>query len=348
MPLGIGAGLAIGSAAGGLINSLVGTAASQNLNGKNRRWQERQNTIAYERQKELTMLSPALQKQGLQMAGISPAAMNGYSGGTASVNASNSAPSSVSPYVPLDINSIMNGLVAATQIDQAKANTNKTNEEAEALRIENAKKRDEMHAWEHATTISYYEDENGNKHYVTDKDFPQWAKDYVNTHGNLPDLVKIQGFKSENAAKVMSSLSNFQTVIAQNGMYQAQSKLAQKVAELKLADSSVMRAIYKMDVAQYNQLMTSIDKLNSDIDVNGSIKALNEAKTETEKQSVLESIARTALLKTQDKSLKNNSVNNLIDELGGTKSTQDNLITVGKIVLSLISGFAHLGISANL
>ena len=327
------------SAVGGLMNSLLGSSSNVNLNRANRNWQSEQNTISYERQKELTQLSPQLQKQGLQLAGISTAAMNGYSGGTASVAASNTPSSSLSEYVPLDVNSLLNAMITDSQIDSMKANTSKTNEEAESLRIENEKKRDEMHAWEHATTSSYYEDEQGNKHFVTDKDFGEWSKDYVNTHGKLPDLVKIQGFKSENASKVMSSLSNFQTLIAQSGMYQAQAKLAQKVAELKLADSSVMKAIYNMDVAQYNQLMATIDKANSDIDVNGTIKELNEAKTKSEKQSVLESVARTALLKTQEKSIKNSSVNNLIDSLGSDKSTTDNLITVGKIVLSLIAGF---------
>ena len=73
MPVDPGTIYGIGSAAAGLISGLVGTAANSNLNGKNRRWQEKMNDIAYDRQKELTMLSPSLQKQGLQMAGISPA-----------------------------------------------------------------------------------------------------------------------------------------------------------------------------------------------------------------------------------------------------------------------------------
>ena len=90
----------VGSAAAGLINGLVGTAANANLNSKNRHWQEKMSQLAYDRQKELTMLSPALQKQGLQMAGLSPAAMNGYSGGTASVSTGAPAPTSVPPYVP--------------------------------------------------------------------------------------------------------------------------------------------------------------------------------------------------------------------------------------------------------
>lgn len=348
MPLSAGAGIAIGSAASGLINSLVGTAANSNLNKTNRRWQEKMSQLAYDRQKELTMLSPSLQKQGLQMSGQSTAAIDGYTGGTASVSSGAPAPNSVEPYVPFDVNSLIGALTASANLDATKANTKKINEEAVAQKLENDKTRNEMNAWNSATSESYYLDDSNNKHFITDKDFDSWARDYVNTHGSLPDLVKTGGALSENAAKVMSSLSNFKATIAQSGMYEAQSLLAKKVAELKLADSNVMKSIYKLDEATYNHLMAQIDKVRSDIDVNETVKALNDAKTSEARQSILESVARTALIKTQDKSLKNNSVNNLIDELGGSKSTKDNLITVGKILLSLLSGFAHLGIQAKL
>lgn len=110
MPIGTATAIGIGSAAASLINGLVGTAANTNLNGKNRRWQEKMNDIAYDRQKELTMLSPSLQKQGLQMAGLSPAALNGYTGGTASVSSGAPAPTSVEPYVPFDVSPLLEDL----------------------------------------------------------------------------------------------------------------------------------------------------------------------------------------------------------------------------------------------
>lgn len=97
----------IAATSASVINSLIGTAANSNLNSKNRRWQKWMNDIAYQRQQELTMLSPSLQKQGLQMAGISPAALNGYTGGTASVSAGAPAPTSVPPYVPFDGSSLL-------------------------------------------------------------------------------------------------------------------------------------------------------------------------------------------------------------------------------------------------
>ena len=54
----------IGAASASVINGLIGTAANSNLNAKNRRWQKWMSDIAYQRQQELTMLSPSLQNQG--------------------------------------------------------------------------------------------------------------------------------------------------------------------------------------------------------------------------------------------------------------------------------------------
>ena len=99
-----------------------------------------------------------------------------------------------------------------------------------------------------------------------------------------------------------------------------------------------MSALYRMDMAQYNQLMAAVAKSNSDIDVNKTLQQLNDARTNEARQSIAESVARTALYKTQDKVMQNSSVNNLIDQIGGDKSTSQNLITVGKIILSILSG----------
>lgn len=112
---------------GGLAGSIIGHKSAKKQNEKNRQWQADQNELSYERQRQLTMESPALQKQGLQMAGISPAAMNGYSGGTASVNSANSAPTSQSEYVPFDINSVLNAVAVESQ-SKLNASAAKVNE----------------------------------------------------------------------------------------------------------------------------------------------------------------------------------------------------------------------------
>lgn len=127
------------SAVGGLFNSLLGSHANANLNEENRAWQAGQNAISYERQKELTMLSPQLQKQGLQNAGISTAAMNGYTGGTASVNSANNAPSSLSEYVPFDVNSILSAMSFESQKKVNDSIADKNNAEAEKTRKESGR-----------------------------------------------------------------------------------------------------------------------------------------------------------------------------------------------------------------
>ena len=143
--------LGIGTAAAGVMNSIIGSASNANLNSKNRKWQEEQNTISYERQKELTQLSPVLQKRGLVQAGISPAAMNGYSGGTASVSSNNSAPSSQSEYVPMDVTSAMSAYLAAKQAESTDANIDKTKAETKSLELQNRAIEAAQNAWHDAT-----------------------------------------------------------------------------------------------------------------------------------------------------------------------------------------------------
>lgn len=161
MPLGTATAIGIGAGAAGLINGLVGTAANANLNGKNRRWQEKMSALAYDRQKELTMLSPSLQKQGLQMAGLSPAAMDGYSGGTPSVSSGAPAPNSVQPYVPFDLSPLLQGLLSEKQMDNLDANTKKTNADAVAQELANKKEENLQKTWMDSTTQNYVVDDKG-------------------------------------------------------------------------------------------------------------------------------------------------------------------------------------------
>lgn len=333
-------GTAVGTTAAGVINSLIGTASNANLNKHNRRWQEHMSQIAYDRQKELTMLSPSLQKQGLQMAGISPAAMNGYTGGTAQVSSGAPAPTSVPPYVPFDVSGLIQGLMATKQMDNLDANTKKTNADATAQELANKKEENLQKTWMDSTTQNYVLDDKGNKLFSDDPKFAKYVDDYYNTHGELPEMQSQAGVLSEDAARVQASISKFSSDLHTNDMYAVQSDLAKRVAEMKLADSDVMHAIYKLDKGQYDLLLKQIQKVSSDIDVNKTIEQLNKAQTSKAKQDVLESIARSSLMGTQEKQIQNSSVNNLIDQLDSSKSFSQNMVTIGKIILSLISGFS--------
>ena len=104
------------------LNSLGGSIANTNLNKTNRKWSEKMADLAYQRQQELTMKAPTLQKLGLIEAGISPAAMNGYSPGIPSVNSA-SSPSTLQEFQPFDFPSVLQGLMAQKQMDNLDANT---------------------------------------------------------------------------------------------------------------------------------------------------------------------------------------------------------------------------------
>lgn len=125
-PLIIGSGI---SAFGSMVNSLLGSSANANLNGKNRRWQEHMSEVQYQRQRELTEDTSLLQKQGLVNAGMSPSAMGAFSGPAASVASVPSSPSSQPEYVPFDINSLINAFSAVSQAQVASSEVRKNDAE---------------------------------------------------------------------------------------------------------------------------------------------------------------------------------------------------------------------------
>lgn len=96
----------------GGVSSAIDANQVRKENQRNRDWQEKMSALNFERQRQLTMESPALQKQGLQMAGISPAAMNGYTGGTAQV----STGTPPSPSLPESFNYDPNSLLQSLQV----------------------------------------------------------------------------------------------------------------------------------------------------------------------------------------------------------------------------------------
>ena len=112
------------------MNSLIGSASNANLNSTNRRWQEEQSTVNYLRQRQLIQDSPALQKQGLINAGMSPAALGGYSGPSASVSSASGPSGQFSPYVPLDAGQIVDAYLAAKQGQVADSQVKKNEAEA--------------------------------------------------------------------------------------------------------------------------------------------------------------------------------------------------------------------------
>lgn len=308
-PLIIGAGI---SALGALGNAIAGTSSSANLNRVNRRWQEKMSNIAYQRQRELTSDQYSLVKQGMINAGYSPAAMQGYSGGTASISSSGVQSPNANPYTPFDAAGVVNALMQGEQLkinkETADANNRKTNADAEAQELDNKAKKEEQEGWSHATEQHFFYSDDGKKVYGDDPNFASEAQKYYDKHKVLPDLIVVPGVHSEAAASISSKMSKMSTD-------QLQFEFASKVLQMKLADKETMKAIYSMDKAQFDQLLESANKLRSDQLVNKSIIAYNEAKTSESKQSALESAERVVMTKLQEKLQKNSNIANLIDQL---------------------------------
>lgn len=351
-PLIIGSGI---SAFGSLANSLIGSSANANLNGKNRRWQERMYALQYQHQRDLTEDTALLQKQGLVNAGMSPSAMGAFSGPAASVSTVPSSPSSLPPYEPFDMNAALKGLLIPSQIKEAKANADLAKSNADMAKLKVNEERDKQSAYQSASTRSFYVDaDTGVKHFADDADFDAWYNDYIKTH-EAPELNVLAGHFSQeavNAAKVFSDLS---TAIARNNADQMTSKFSQTLTDLKLKDRNVMSSLYQMDARQFDLLGKQIDKLGSDIDVNKSVKELNNAKTDEARQNIAESIARTALFGAQTemtysqiKQIKNSNIGALFDGVKDAHGFSDRLIAIGKLILTALVGSSggtfHVGL----
>lgn len=325
-PLIIGAGI---TALGSLANTLAGTSSSANLNRVNRRWQEKMSTIAYQRQRELTQDQYSLAKQGMINAGYSPAAMQGYSGGTASISSSGVQSPNATPYTPFDSSGVVNTLLQGEQLkinkETADANNRKTNADAEAQELDNKAKKEEQEGWSHATAQKYFIDDEGHRVYGDDPNFGSAAQAYYDKHNTLPDLIVEPGVHSEAAASISSKMAKMSTD-------QLQSEFASKVLHMKMADKDTMKAIYSMDKAQYDQLLETANKLRSDQKVNKSIIAYNEAKTSESKQAAIESAERVVMLKLQEKLQKNSNIANLIDQLDFS-NFQDGLRSFAKLLI---------------
>ena len=127
-PFIIGTGL---SALGSLANTVIGSTANSNLNGRNRRWQEHMADVQYQRQRDLTRDAFLLQKQGLVDAGMSPSAMGAFAGPASSVSSVPNSPSSLPEYTPLDINSIIQAFTAVKQGEVADSEVHKNETQAD-------------------------------------------------------------------------------------------------------------------------------------------------------------------------------------------------------------------------
>jgi len=256
------------TALGALANTVIGSSVSSNLNSRNRRWQEHMSDVAYDRQKELTMLSPSLQKQGLQMSGISPAAMNGYSGGTAQVSTGTPSPSSVQPFVPFDLSSAAQIALADKQVNADVA----LKKSEENLNNKAAGKYDEL---TDATIAKIKSETNLNDEQIKEVaahipvlnnqgDYFNWLAsqadlDYQKnaaTYQSDIDRIKAQNNLSEKQAKAYVKLVD-QYATAQLNLIYAQTYNARASGQAQLSQAYTSRLNYQLE-ASFKDLKAEI------------------------------------------------------------------------------------------
>lgn len=353
MPIPVAVGAAMVKGGADLLNTIIGSGSNANLNKKNRKWQAEQNTLQYERQRELTQDSPLLQKIGLQNAGISTAAMNGYTGGTATVSASNN-PTSVPEYQPMS-SDFINAFLAGKSLEIEGKNAEKQRElldkqgqlldqNIEKQKMDNEVQRNTINAYERASSKSYFVGDDGEKHFADDPDYDAAVNSYMKNHNNeLPEVVSTNPLKSFEAINVPKVISDVRTQIRANEFYKVHYDLMQSVEQMKLDNPRIKSALANMDRAQYLNILANISKISSDIDLNQYRKQFLTAQTAGERARVALTFAQIPQVKQTIQTMRNSNAANIIDQMADSHSVGDFLLNGSKLLLtvgsSLIGGF---------
>jgi len=353
MPIPVAVGAAMVKGGADLLNTIIGSGSNANLNSKNRKWQAQQNTLQYERQRELTEDSPLLQKIGLQKAGISTAAMNGYTGGTATVSASNN-PTSVPEYQPMSsdfINAFLAGKSLENEIKTSDKYRDLLDKQADLLdqniekqKMDNEVQRNTINAYERASSKSYFVGDDGEKHFADDSDYDAAVTTYMKNHNNeFPEVVTTNPLKSFEAINVPKVISDIRTQIRANEYYKVHYDLMQSVEQMKLNNPHIMFALARMDQAQYMNILANISKISSDIDLNKYRKQFLTAQTAGERARVALTFAQIPQVKQTIQTMRNSNAANIIDQMADSHSVGDFLLNGSKLLLtvgsSLIGGF---------
>lgn len=235
---------------GGLAQSIGGSVANANLNKSNRRWQEAMATLQYNRQRDLTKDTPLLQKQGLANAGISPAALSGYTGPAASVAPVPSSPNSLPEFQPMDMNTAINAFLATKQGDVLDSEADKNRAEAAKTNKE-AKRYDELTD----ATIAKIQSETG-----VNKEEVNRIKANIPLLNNQSDFYNYLAQNED--VRLQTALATKQSEIDR---IKAENKLDEKAAKHKLEMiDDIINAQYNLTLAMaYNATATGQAQLSN-------------------------------------------------------------------------------------
>lgn len=247
----------------GAVGSAVDANQMRKENQRNREWQEKMSNIAFQRQKDLTMQSPMLQKQGLELAGISPAAMNGYTGGTAQVSTGTPPSPSLPETLNYDPRSLLQSLQVQNETKVADADV-KLKESEAALNNKQAGRYDEL---TDATISKIKADTNLDdaqiKEVAAQVPLLQNQSDYYNWLASQADLdyqknaatyqsdidrIKAQNHLSEKQAKAYVKLVD-QYANAELDLIYAQTYNARATGQAQLSQAYTARLSYQLEAS---------------------------------------------------------------------------------------------------
>ena len=331
----IGAGLI--SAGTSLVNTIAGTSASANLNGRNRRWQEHMSQLTYQRQRELTQDQASLQKQGLINAGITPAAMNGYTGGTASISSSGAQSPNQPEYTPFDASGIVNAVLQSPQYKVREEEAHLKKEQVRAQKLANDELEDKQNAYRNVSKVGYFDD-GATRHYISDPDFQAAYDNFTKTHGKEPEVFYVPAHLSAEAMNAQAALNRISEQVAESNSNNIRYQLLNAVDSAKLVDKDVVHALYKMDSKQFELLGKNIDKIDSEISLANVSKELTKQQTQESKQRVLNMQAEKLLTEANYQNIKNSNLGAMIDSLFGADNFKDGFKSLLKILVTLASG----------
>ena len=332
------------SAGASLINSIVGSSSAGNLNAKNRAFQREMADTAYSRQRELTMDTYQLQKQGMINAGISPASFQGYTGGAASLSSYPASPSSIPEYTPFDISNVIQAYTAAKQgeVADSEAYKNKTQGDKNAKeagrydeltdatinKINSVVGLNQAEVSKINASVPLLNSQAAYYNYLAENEEVRWQTAQATKQSEI-DRIKAENHLSKDAAE--KKLSMIDDIInAQYNLTLAQIYNAKASGQAQLSNAYTSRLQYQLDKSLNSYLQTYY----------------KDSAEKLKQESISEDTLRQARLKLLDNDGDYSHAKKVYqDNLNSTYSTDNTIDNVSKIVGS-VSGAVKSGASA--
>ena len=263
-------GSVIASPISSVANSIIGAVSAKQQNKQMMQFQQQMADQQYQRQRELTADTPALEKQGLINAGMSPSALGAFSGPAASVASVPSSPSQVPVYHDFNPSTLIDAFLAKKQGEVADSEVYKNTTQGD----KNAKEAGRYDELTDATINQIYSNVGLNQaevskinasipvldsqaayyNYLAENEEVRWQTAQATKQSEI-DRIKAENHLSEEAAK--KKLSMIDDIInAQYDLTLAQIYNAKASGQAQLSNAYTNRLQYTLDKALNGYLQT--------------------------------------------------------------------------------------------